>query len=258
MSTRKHSSLADALIGTVLLCSVTQNAWAHSEIDVPRPYSVGESIVTAQYRIVHTCLTSTGKWIPVIAQSLIVPTQNPVLSRTDGGKIDDLNQSGTTDLGDILQNPSLAGLIQPIVNRSVFQKIQRKTDDLDNAVGFSATDGEVPDKFYADLPFVLVPVFFVPESCAKELIVHPVGADICRITKTPKGGDVNIWMEHTTAKFPNPVHGIGENSLLIRYERNMKTYPLEKRCGEGYSVDVFASDEDIDAHLPIPGIWPKP
>ncbi|MFO1417842.1 MAG: hypothetical protein U1E83_04165 [Methylotetracoccus sp.] len=258
MSIPKLAVLAHASIGAALLCAATPNAQAHSGVLLPPPYSVGGSIVTAQYRIVHACTTNTGKSLPVIAQSFMLPTQNPVLSRADGGKIDDTDGSGTVDLGDIIYNYSFAGGITPIINHSVFRQIQRKTDSLENAVGFSGTDGEVPDKFYADIPFALTPVFFVEASCAKEIVVHPVGADICRITKNPKEGDVNIWMEHTTAKFPNPVHGIGENALRISYARDLKAYPLEKRCGKGYTIDVFASDEDIDAHLPIPGIWPKP
>ncbi|MFO1417840.1 MAG: hypothetical protein U1E83_04155 [Methylotetracoccus sp.] len=260
MSLRKLAGLSRCALGLTLLCAAFPDASAHSEINLPPPYYVGEEFITAQYRIVHACTTNTGKSIPVIAQSFMLPTQNAVVSRPDGGKIDDSNGNGTADLEDVIDNGNLAGLIQPFINRSVFQKIQRKTDspDLDNAVGFSGTNGEVPDKFYADMPFMLIPVSFRTDSCATELIVHPVGADICRITKSPKEGDANIWMEHTTAKFPNPVHGVGENALRISYKRNLKSLPLTKGCGKGYTVDVFASDEDIDANLPIPGVWPKP
>jgi len=84
-----------------------------------------------------------------------------------------------------------------------------------------------------------------------------VGADICKVTSTPQLGDANIWMNHTTAKFPNPVHGVGENELRIDFKRDLKTNPLPKRCGAGYTVDLNASDEDIDANLPIPGYWPQ-
>jgi hypothetical protein len=195
----------------------------------------------------------------VIAQSLMMPTVNPILSRPDGGKIPDTDGSGFVDLADLIENGSFAGLVTPYVDMHIFKQTQRKIDmpELDNTVGFSNTNGKIPDKFYADSPFSLVSVSFVPISCAKELVVHPVGADICRITSVPDGGDANIWIEHPTRKFPNLVHGVGENALRITYQRDLATHPLKKRCGEGYTVEVFASDEDIDDHLPIPGIWPK-
>lgn len=239
----------------LVLCGAGHGASAHSSIMIAGN-AVVEEAVTALYRIQHACSESG---LPVIAQSFIMPTVNPILSRRDGGKIPDTDGSGAVDLGDVIENGSFVGLIAPFVDTHVFKQSQRKIDvpDLDNTVGFSSTHGKVPDKFYAETPFSLVPVSFVQNSCARELVVHPVGADICRFTSIPDGGDANIWMEHPTKKFPNWVHGVGENQLRITYQRDLSSNPLRKRCGEGHTVDVFASDEDIDAHLPIPGLWPK-
>ncbi|MFO1418300.1 MAG: hypothetical protein U1E83_06485 [Methylotetracoccus sp.] len=69
---------------------------------------------------------------------------------------------------------------------------------------------------------------------------------------------MNIRLDQPKAKFPNLVHGIGENQRRISFRRNLTSIPLPKRCRGRYVVDAFASDEDIDAHLSIPGVWPKP
>lgn len=255
MSTRGSTRYARSSLHAAFLLTLSQGVLGHSSIDMPPPYYVREASVTASYRIVHACDGS-----PVIAQSFIMPSLNPVLERQDGGKIEDANGDGIIDIADISDSGSLIGTFQPLIDKRVFSEIQMKVDDpgLGNAIGVSATGGSVPDKFFADTPIVIRPVFFIQNSCAKELVVHPVAADICRFTKSPRAGDVNIWMEHPTAKFPNLVHGIGESQLRISFHRNLKANPLPKRCNGGYTVDAFASDEDIDAHLPIPGVWPKP
>lgn len=240
------------------LCLAAQNALAHSDIDIPAG-AVLEGVQTqATYRIQHAC-SESGR--PVIAQSLLLPTVNPILSRAGGGAVQDTDGSGTVDLNDVIQGGSLAGLIQPYIDTAVFRQRQRKTNPLGNAIGFSSTKGKIPDGFYAEIPFVLTPVFFLETSCVTHLVVHPVGADICKVDRTPRLGDANLWMNHTTTKFPNPVHGIGENALRIDYKRDISINPLPKVCGEGYTVDLDVSDEDIDANLPITisgsGYWPQ-
>lgn len=246
---------AKASLLVLVAFGAAQDAMAHSAIILPPPYAVVDSSITAAYRIVHGC-----DGAPVMAMSLIMPSANPKLKRQGGGAIPDIDKDGKRDLADIVEGGSLIGTLQPMIDRAVFNKFYRSVDspELDNAVGFGATNGSVPDKFNGETRFTVYPVFFQALTCAKELVVHPVGADICKITSDPKEGEVNIWMEHTTPKFPHPVHGVGENSLRISFKRDLVSNPLRPRCGEGFVVDVYASDEDIDAHLPITGVWPKP
>lgn len=246
---------AKAAFFVLMACGPGQHAMAHSAIIMPPPYAVVDSSVTAAYRIVHGC-----DGAPVIAMSLIMPSTNPVLKRQGGGAIPDIDKDGKRDLFDILETGSLVGSFQPVIDRAVFNRFYLSIDspDLGNPVGVGATQGSVPEKFNGETRFTVYPVFFQALSCARGLIVHPVGADICKITRDPKEGEVNIWMEHTTPKFPHPVHGVGENSLQISFKRDLVANPLKPRCGEGFVVDVYASDEDIDAHLPITGVWPKP
>ncbi|MFO1417843.1 MAG: hypothetical protein U1E83_04170 [Methylotetracoccus sp.] len=256
MSMKTFAPAATGPLFAALLAAAAPNAAAHSYI-AARPLVIYP--IFAQYRIVHACYPLNGTTVkPVIAHSFLMPTVNPILSRPDGGTIEDTDKNGKVELIDIIQSGGLQENIVPFVNHSVFKELQRKTDPLGNTIGFSGTEGNVPDKYWADIPFTIMPVFFNPDSCVSELVVHPVGADICRLTGVPDYGDANLWMEHPTAKFPNYVHGIGENGLSIDFKRSKKYNPMKKRCGAGYKVDVFASDEDIDANLPIPGIWPKP
>jgi hypothetical protein len=72
----------------------------------------------------------------------------------------------------------------------------------------------------------VTPIFFTEETCAIQVIVKPVGADICKITPAPASGDANIWMERTTATFPNPLHGVGENEMRLIFKRYLETKPL--------------------------------
>lgn len=69
-----------------------------------------------------------------------------------------------------------------------------------------------------------------PETSIRHLLVHPVGADSRKTTATPP---------------------LGENELRIDFKRDTGFNPLPKGCGEGFTVEVHASDEDIDANLPI-------
>lgn len=128
---------------------------------------------------------------------------------------------------------------------------------LGNTIGFSATSGHYRQGFVGEVPLFVTPIFFTEETCATQIAVKPVGADICKITPVPASGDANIWMEHTTAKFPNPVHGVGENEMRLIFKRDLETKPLAQSCnGQGFSVTVTASAKDIDANLPIPNYWP--
>jgi hypothetical protein len=248
-------------MASALLAGLITDASAHSIILLDgRTYIPEYTAVKAVYRIQHAC-TESG--LPVIGQSFILPTVNPIVKREDGGKIEDLNFSGSVDLADVIDAGSLIGQVQPFIDTSVFKQRQLKSDSLGNTIGFSSTGGNIPDKFYAEIPFLIPSVGFIAQSCASQMIVHPVGADICKTTNPPALGDANIWVEHTTSKFPNLVHGVGENELRLVYKRTLSTNPLptNKNCGQGYTVDVYASDKDINANLPIKisgkAYWPR-
>jgi hypothetical protein len=244
------------LLPALLAVGVAPSVRAHSFVKLQSPGYVTEgSNTSGVYQITHACGQD-----PVLAQSFMMPTLNPILKRQGGGKIADADGSGTVDLFDVITSGTLIGTFQPQIDRSVFRQTQLKVDDpsLNNPVGFSGTRGVVPDKFYAETRLTVNTVFFVTNSCVRELWVHPVGAEICKFTQVPDEGDANIWMEETTSKFPNAVHGVGENALRIRFVRDQSFNPLKKRCKGGYIVDVYASKVDIDTHLPIPGIWPAP
>lgn len=68
------------------------------------------------------------------------------------------------------------------------------------------------------------------ETSVRHSLVHPVGAGIRKITATPR---------------------LGENELRIDFKRDTGFNPSPKGCGEGFTVEVHASDEDIYANLPI-------
>ncbi|QJD30790.1 hypothetical protein [Methylococcus geothermalis] len=188
MSGTTISKKLSALAVAGILHGITASVWAHSLIIVPNGEIV-EEWVTAKYRIQHGCEEQLrgAKPRPIIAQSFLLPTVNPVLSRDDGGQIQDTDGNGIVDLNDVIQGGSLIGQVTPLVDSSVFKNRRPITDALGNVLGFNSTNGKVPPggRIYAEVPFVVTPVFFVEASCATRLVVHPVGADICKLGVTP-------------------------------------------------------------------------
>lgn len=215
--------------------------------------TTSEATVTAQVLIQHSCdpsLDANGNptFPRVIAYSFIFPTVDPIATRDDNGEAVDINEV-VVNFG--------PQIVTPFWDKRIFKDHQLKTDSLGNNIGFSSTGGNFPQGFMGEVPIMISPMFFWYESCATQVTVKPVGADICKISETPVSGDANIWMDHPTAKFPNPLHGVGENAMRLVFLRDLNSHPLPASChGEGFSVTVTASDKDIDANLPIPGYWP--
>lgn len=234
-----------------LLCA-SHSVWAHTYFD---PRQVTEGRLTRGVLILpHVCealVNGKPRDLPVIAQSLLIPTVNPKLSRSDGRSI--------SDLGQVIEQGALSGFITPFFDSSTFQKHRLKKDSLGNSVGFGNWKGRLPHGYFGQIPVMIQSLNFVSTSCANQLIVEFGGADICRVTAVPADGDANLWIPSTTPRFPDAnVHGVGEPMPLV-INRDLALNPLRPRCsGKEFSVTVSPSPEDIDANLPIKGYWPAP
>ncbi|WP_045225841.1 hypothetical protein [Methyloterricola oryzae] len=251
------SSKTNTVLPALILSAfAAQPVSAH---DVILNNTIVESQTLSTVLIQHSCDATTfdanGNPIypEVIAYSFVFPTVEPVAIRDDNGE--------AVDLSNILQNYG-PGIVTPFWDTRIFKTLQLKKDSLGNNIGFSATGGHYQQCFNGEVPLFITPLFFwdadsAIETCATQVTVKPVAADICKITPVPATGDANIWMEHTTAKFPNSLHGIGENEMRLVFKRDLEHNPLPASCnGKGFSVTVTASDKDIDANLPIPNYWP--
>lgn len=189
----------------------------------------------------HGCTLADGTKLPVIAQSVVFPTIDPVVTVSDG------KWAGSNE---VLTISSLAGIPRFIQSKDVFNKQSVKTDSKGNVIGFSSTEGSLDTGMIGLVPFRTGGIAFKAESCIKRLLIKVAIADICEKNKT-----YNLWIPNATPKFSNPLaHGLGAPATLtINRDLTKNPFKAESNCGNGYDITITPSNRDIDANLPIPG-----
>jgi len=240
------------IAGFALLVAAS-GAAAHTTVRSQATESVTEDNAI---RIGHGCETPDGVAIPVVMQSVVFPTVAPVLTASDG--------SAVPNLAAVIEQGTVAGLVRAIQDRSVFRAQQVKLDALGNRIGFSGTEGSLDPDMPGRTPFQFTGPKFVATGCAKRLIVGLAIADVCvagaGIVDSVKPGKLNLWIpdngsQYATLGKPLGIDDVGFTPTLI-VNRNLTTNPLPPACGAGIDVTVTPSAADIDANLPIPGVWP--
>ena len=206
-------------------------------------------------KIAHGCTTADGSRIPVVAQSVVFPSSSPTIATSDGSLV--------TDLSQVIEQGTFAGLARAIQNRSVFRSQQVKTDTLGNSIGFSATQGALNIDTPGRIPFQFTAPKFVATSCAKRVLVQVAIADVCifgfGVTDSVKEGKVNLWIPDNGSQYAV----LGESPEHRRHRRSGDAHDQPQRlplirlpasCGAGIDVTVTPSAADITANLPIPGV----
>jgi len=249
-SSHRHAARTVAVALALLLSSGVS---AHTTVR-----SQASEGVTADnaLRIGHGCAEPGGGTLPVIAQSTVFPTVDPVLTASDGSAV------GT--LASVITQGTLAARVRGLQDRSVFVSQETKRDGLGNAIGWSGFDGSLDTVLVGRTPFQFAAPTFVASSCAKRLLVKVAIADVCSRAPgdTVATGKVNLWIPDNASQYATlgkaqGVDGIGEPATLV-VNRNLATNPLPPACGEGVDVTVTPSAADIDANLGIPGVWGLP
>ncbi|WP_428001539.1 hypothetical protein [Acidovorax sp.] len=230
----QYSASVRALV--VVCAFAAQGAMAHTTIQA----QAAEATTTYNNVVIGHGCTVGGASVPVIAQSVVFPTVNPVV--TVSGNVP----------ASISENPlsieSFANIAQLIQNRNVFTKQAEKKNATGQVIGFEGTEGSLDPSLHGLIPFRTAGVTFKPNSCAKQLLVKVAIADIC-----VKNGAANLWIPSLTPKYTNPnVDGIGSPATLT-INRDLTKNPLPSSCGEGYTITLTPSPADVDANLPIPG-----
>lgn len=202
-------------------------------------------------RIGHGCSDESGKSFPVIGQSVVFPTDAPVLTPSEPNE-------AVSDLSEVIEQGSIAGLAGLIQDRSIFDRQGEKTDTNGNVIGFVGTHGELSPELAGRVPFQFTPPNFVAESCVTRLLIRIAIADICK-RKGLAPERVNLWIpdngsQIATAAEANGVEGIGAPATLV-VNRNLLSNPLPERCGAGFTLTVTPSAAQIDRDLPIPRYW---
>jgi len=250
VKSRMHWAVAALAAGMTLAAG---SAGAHTTILSQATESVTDDNAL---KIGHGCTTTDGSRIPVVAESVVFPTSAPTIATSDGSLV--------TDLSQVIEQGSFAGLARAIQNRSVFRSQQVKADTLGNSIGFSGTQGALNIDTPGRIPFQFTSPKFVATSCAKRVLVQIAIADVCifgsGVTDSVKAGKVNLWIPDNGSQYAvlgkaQNIDGIGAPATLT-INRNVTANPLPASCGAGIDVTITPSAADITANLPIPGVWP--
>jgi hypothetical protein len=190
---------------------------------------------------------------PVIAQSVVFPTDSPQISVSDPNV-------AISDLGEVIEQGSVAGLVRLIQSRDIFPMQSAKLDPNQNTIGFTGTLGWLTPNLVGRVPFDATAPNFVAESCATALRVEIAIADICGLAApTIRPTKVNLWIPDNGSQFAiqgaaNGIDGVGAPARWT-INRNLATNPLPAECGAGYTVTITPSPAQVDRDLPIGNFW---
>ncbi len=246
----KHTSLQKIAFFTLTALLISNVAFAHDEIQSSvLEGTQGDNAI----KIFHSCEES-GK--PIIAESVVFPGDNPEITAS--------NRKTITDLSTVIDQGSIAGLVDGIQSKDIFTVQKEKRDALGNVTGFYGKNGTLDVALQGRVPFAFTSPNFVSTSCVKKLNIEVAIADICLIAKpTIQAKKVNLWIPDNGSVYATKgkaagVDGVGDPAVVQVY-RNLKTNPFKaaSRCGNGIVVTVTPSAADIDANLGIPGYWSK-
>ena len=170
-------------------------------------------------QIGHGCLEeSTGKRLPIIAQSVALPIQNPTIQFKDvatgtitPGNLNDFTATDHTGAVTALQ--SIGDIIRPVLPQAGWTTTEILYDgNIPSRVTgwWSKSTGNkfkvIGTSAYTEQPFRVGTVNVLPSSCARSLQVKIAIADVCKLDKWPvtkQNAAADLWLPNTTPKFPN-------------------------------------------------------
>lgn len=233
-----------------LTALINNAAFAHDEIKSQAlEGTANDNAIT----IAHTCEVQSK---PIVAQSVVFPGDSPELSASDGSTVNDLSE--------VIDQGGIAGLVDLIQDKNIFQVQKEKTDALGNVTGFYGKSGLLANELQGRVPFAFTAPNFVATSCVKKLNIEVAIADICVLSKpTIQAAKVNLWIPANGSQYAIKgaaagVDGVGE-PVVMQVNRDLNTNPFDpaSNCGSGIDVTVTPSATDVDTNLSIPGLWSK-
>jgi hypothetical protein len=253
-------------LGAIALITTGQAAFAHASI-----LNAIDSGATGFSRVGlnHAC-NRTSPPTPIVAQSVVFPTINPILSRSDNGVITSLGDFFATNAALTTPLSTLANLPQLIQSRDVFSAQIEQRNENDQVIGFVSTKGVLGVNLHGELPFRFGAVHF-KSNCAARLRIQVAVADICNIQQKPPFSSmpsgVNLWFSNQTpglegGPFPPASVENGAATTVLTINRNTAVNPYPSNCVPAngtdpvFDVNVFPSVDDI-ARLQFPG-WGTP
>lgn len=247
MSFLTRSSLAIA-------CAALAASVAHAHTTFETPTLKENTRILNNVAIGHAC----GEGTRVIGTSVVFPDGRDSTIIADGKVYDG-------PLSDFVSNwgPN----IQPLYSRAAFNEVDEKKGPTGNVVGFWAGGGPgMPDHMVAYVPFRVNATLIAPESCAVSVRFYAAIVDVCRITgvdQLHEPGVAEFWTPSdlgTVYDSETGGHGGHDNSAPLTILRDLDANPLSAACGDGFTVEVRPSAQQLERDMPIfyqgLQIWP--
>ena len=231
----KALKIAALGVSAATMMVATQEASAHASIlnTVNSGTAIG-STSFSRIGVNHAC-NGTSPVTPVVAQSAVIPTINPIISSNDPVSSPAVAAVGTsgqpgfvaakaagsyytilpntaavsdylvTTLAGTTPVTTLANRFQLVQSKNVFtSSIEQRNSTGTDVIGWVSTKGSLQINEHGEVPFRFSNVFFKPDSCLRSVIVQLAVADICKTnslpldpTKLSTVQGVNLWIDST-------------------------------------------------------------
>ena len=155
---------------------------------------------------------------------------------------------------------SLAGLLRPVQETSIFQSQEVKVDGLGNVIGFSLSMGRSRPTCWGACRSSSRRRSSSQQLRARLLIKVAI-ADTCSLAPadTVAAGKVNLWIPDNGSQYATSGkatrHRRHRSPATLIVNRDLVANPMPPACGAGVDVTVTPSAADVDANLAIPGVW---
>ena len=252
----KALKIAALGVSAATMMVATQEASAHAS--VLNTVNSGKAIGSTSFSRIgvnHAC-TGTTPVTPVVAQSAVIPTINPVISTATvtnnvagaytiqtGAVVSDYLFSNYGSVAGVspVVNPTplttLAGLFNLVQSKDVFSSSIEQRNAANAVIGWVSTKGGLQINEHGEVPFRFTNVFFGRNSCVHDVVVQLAVADICKITSKPpfttlaKSQGVELWIDNTLASLPTEFPAVaiensaGTTNLTINRDPIQDPYP---------------------------------
>ena len=234
-------------LGALTMMGAGQAAFAHASI--LNTVNSGKAIGSTSFSRIgvnHAC-NGTTPVTPVVAQSAVIPTINPLISTATVTA----NVAGTyavvpgATVGQYLFTSSagttpvttLAGAFQLVQSKDVFSTSIEQRNATNAVIGWVSTKGSLQINEHGEVPFRFTNVFFGANSCVHDVVVQLAVADICKTNSMPLSSaslsttqGVNLWLDNTlggSTAFPAAAieNGAGTTNLTINRDPVQDPYP---------------------------------
>ncbi len=277
----KALKMAALGVSAATMLVATQEASAHASIlnTVNSGTAIG-STSFSRIGVNHAC-NGTTPITPVVAQSVVIPTINPIISVNDPVNSPAVAAVGTsgvtgyvaakaagsyftilpsaavsdylaTTLAGTTPVTTLANRFQLVQSKNVFtSSIEQRNSTGTDVIGWVSTKGSLQINEHGEVPFRFSNVFFGANSCVHDVVVQIAVADICKINSFPLSSaslsttqGVNLWIDNTlggSPSFPAAAIENGAGTTNMVINRDPVTDPYPASCAGAPIVTAATS-----------------